>query len=123
MYTLQYHHFLAADCCSGLHQMQSSYHRFLTLWLGVVRTGWFVVFSLFFQCSPLHPPMTTDPPDSPASIYDVLRIFSSNISVAENSIDPTLLANCQHLDSLINKLFCKFRYICHSVELNIKRSI
>ena len=48
IYTLQYHHFLAADCCSGLHQLQSFYHMFLTLWLGLLPTGWLVVFSLLF---------------------------------------------------------------------------
>ena len=42
MYTLQYHHFLAADCCTGLDQLQSFYHRFLTLWLDLVPTGWLV---------------------------------------------------------------------------------
>ena len=44
--------------------------------------------------------MAIDLPDPPASTYDVRRIFGSNISVTENSIDPTLLANYQHLDSL-----------------------
>ena len=32
--------------------------------------------------------MTVDLPDSPASTYDVPRTFGSNISVAENTIDP-----------------------------------
>ena len=44
--------------------------------------------------------MTVDLPDSPATTYDECRIFGSNIDVAENSIDPTLLANYQYLDSL-----------------------
>ena len=42
---MQYHHFLAADCCSGLNQLQSLYHRFLTLQLDLVPMGWLVVFS------------------------------------------------------------------------------
>ena len=98
--TLQYHHFLAADCFSGLHQLKSFYYRFLTLWLGLVPTAWLVVFSLFSQCKPLHPLVTVDLLDSPASAYDVSHIFGSNISVAENSIDLKLLENCQHIDSL-----------------------
>ena len=48
MYTLQYHHFLAVDCSSGLHQLQSFYHIFLKPWLGLVPTGQFVAFFLFF---------------------------------------------------------------------------
>ena len=62
--------------------------------------------------------MTVDFPDSPASIYDELRIFGSNIAVAKHSINRTLLAITQHLDSLqytpleirVYLSFCQTRY-------------
>ena len=73
--------------------------------------------------------MTVDLPDSPLQwrsisrihlhVYNVRRIFDFCISVAENSIDPTLLANYRHL-IVWNKLFWKLGYICYSVKRNIK---
>ena len=74
--------------------------------------------------------MTVNLPDSTARTHSKCRIFGPNIAVANNSIDPTLLANYQHLDyhfrleyelPVRNKLFWKSEYIRHSVELNIKR--
>ena len=79
MYTLQYHQFF--------------YLRFLTLWLGLVPTRCLVVFFTFFQCKHLHAPMALDLLDSSASTYDLRHIFGSNMAVAENSTDPTLLVN------------------------------
>ena len=49
MYTLQYLHFLTADCCSGLHQLQSFYHKFLMLWLGLFPNEMVSRFSSFFS--------------------------------------------------------------------------
>ena len=54
--------------------------------------------------------------DPSGSTYDVRHIFGSNIVVTDYSIDQKLLVNYQHLDSLV-RLFWKFGYICHSVEL------
>ena len=55
-------------------------------------------------------------PDPSGSTYDVRHIFGSNIVVTDYSIDQKLLVNYQHLDSSV-RLFWKFGYICHSVEL------
>ena len=85
---MQYHHFLAADCCSGLQQLQSLYNSFLTLRLGLVPTGWLVIFS---NANPYILQWRSISRIRLRTHTMCLVYFGSNISVAENSINLTLL--------------------------------